>query len=81
MLPGACRSRGDGMSELIVVTLIVAAEGGVKVPKVTSREDLTKALNKLGALRSDQVHPAFAHMYTHMVFCAKVAAAYWRMTV
>ncbi len=66
------------MSELIVVTLIVAAEGGVKVPKVTSREDLTKALNKLGALRSDQV---FAHVYTHMVFCAKVAAAYWRMTV
>ncbi|KAL0053992.1 hypothetical protein WJX82_002046 [Trebouxia sp. C0006] len=49
------KSRGDGMSELIVVTLIVAAEGGVKVPKVTSREDLTKALNKLGALRSDQI--------------------------
>lgn len=51
------------MSELIVVTLIVAAEGGVKVPKVTSREDLTKALNKLGALRSDQVHPAFAQSH------------------
>ena len=46
------------MSELIVVTVIVAAEGGVKVPKVSSREDLTKALNKLGALRSDQVRPA-----------------------
>ena len=51
----ACRSRGDGMSELIVVTFIVAAEGGVKVPKITSREELTKALNKLGALRSEQV--------------------------
>ncbi len=62
-LPGACRSRGDGMSELIVVTVIVAAEGGVKVPKITSREDLTKALNKLGALRSDQVHPAFVHSH------------------
>ncbi|DBA77808.1 TPA: hypothetical protein ACH3X1_009165 [Trebouxia sp. C0004] len=49
------KSRSDGMSELIVVTLIVAAEGGVKVPKVTSREDLTKALNKLGALRSEQI--------------------------
>ncbi len=69
------------MSELIVVTLIVAAEGGVKVPKVTSREDLTKALNKLGALRSDQVHPAVAHLYIHMIFYAKVAAAYWCMTV
>lgn len=44
------------MSELIVVTVIVAAEGGVKVPKITSREELTKALNKLGALRSEQVH-------------------------
>ena len=43
------------MSELIVVTIIVAAEGGVKVPKITSREELTKALNKLGALRSEQV--------------------------
>lgn len=43
------------MSELIVVTVIVAAEGGVKVPKVQSREDLTQALNKLGALRSEQV--------------------------
>lgn len=44
------------MSELIVVTVIVAAEGGVKVPKVQSREDLTTALNRLGALRSDQVN-------------------------
>ena len=43
------------MSELIVVTLVVAAEGGVKVPKITSREELTQALNKLGALRSEQV--------------------------
>ncbi len=63
------------MSELIVVTLIVAAEGGVKVPKVTSREDLTKALNKLGALRSDQVQPACSHLYIHMNFDAKVAAS------
>ncbi|KAL3156595.1 hypothetical protein ABBQ38_000885 [Trebouxia sp. C0009 RCD-2024] len=49
------KSRGDGMSELIVVTIIVAAEGGVKVPKISSREELTKALNKLGALRSEQI--------------------------
>lgn len=37
------------------MTIIVAAEGDVKVPKVASREELTKALNKLGALRSEQV--------------------------
>ena len=43
------------MSELIVVTIIVAADGGIKIPKVSSRDDLTKALNKLGALRSEQV--------------------------
>lgn len=43
------------MSELIVVTLVVAAEGGAKVPKVSSREELKTALNKLGALRSEQV--------------------------
>lgn len=53
-----CRSRADSMSELIVVTLIVAADGGVKIPKIQSREDLTQALNKLGALRSEQVSRA-----------------------
>ena len=57
------------MSELIVVTVIVAAEGGVKVPKVSSREDLTKALNKLGALRSEQV------IYT-FVACVDVQCAH-----
>lgn len=62
-----CRSRGDGaMSELIVVTVIVAAEGGVKVPKITSREELTKALNKLGALRSEQVC-----LNLRVIFCAE----------
>lgn len=43
------------MSELIVVTLVVAAEGGSKIPKVSDREELKSALNKLGALRSEQV--------------------------
>ena len=65
------RSRGDGVSELIVVTVIVAAEGGVKVPKITSREDLTKALNKLGALRSGQVQSFYIlHrlMFLHIAF-------------
>ena len=51
----SCRSRSNEMSELIVVTIVVASEGGVKVPKVSSREELKTALNKLGALRSEQV--------------------------
>lgn len=44
-----------GMSDLMVVTIIVAAEASVKLPKVRSRDELKEALNKLGALRSDQV--------------------------
>ena len=57
------------MSELIVVTVVVAAEGGVKVPKITSREELTKALNKLGALRSEQVQLCHEG---HVVCCSHV---------
>ena len=57
------------MSELIVVTVVVAAEGGVKVPKITSREELTKALNKLGALRSEQVQLC---LEGHVVCCSCV---------
>lgn len=49
------KSRSSGMSELIVVTLVVAAEGGSKIPKVSDREELKSALNKLGALRSEQI--------------------------
>ena len=65
------------MSELIVVTVIVAAEGGVKVPKITSREELTKALNKLGALRSEQVHPkSEGHVVGRMHVCANKALLY-----
>lgn len=62
------------MSELIVVTVIVAAEGGARVPKITSREELTKALNKLGALRSEQVHLdcMTCHSGQKQVLCALV---------
>lgn len=37
------------------VTILVAADGGVDIPKVNSAETLRSALNRLGGLRSDQV--------------------------
>ena len=44
-----------GTNELIVVTLLVAVEGGVKIPNVTSLEELRTALNRLGSIGKDQV--------------------------
>lgn len=44
-----------GQNELIVVTILVAAEAGMKLPPINSREELRTALGRLGALRSDQV--------------------------
>lgn len=44
-----------GQNELIVVTILVAAESGMKLPPIRSREELQTALGRLGALRSDQV--------------------------
>ncbi len=44
-----------GINELIVVTLLVAYEGPLKLPNISSREDFRTALNRLGALRSDAV--------------------------
>lgn len=52
------RSGGhQGTNELIVVTLLVAAEGGVKLPNVTSLEELRTALSRLGSIGKDQVGP------------------------
>lgn len=42
------------MQELIVVTLLVAVQGKLQLPKITSREELVTALNRLGAVREDQ---------------------------
>ena len=50
----------------MVVTLVVAAEANVKLPKVRSRDELKQALNKLGALRSDQVR-VDGFVYVHAV--------------
>lgn len=46
------------MQELIVVTVLVAVRGGLKMPRVTSGEELKTALNRLGAIRSEQVRAA-----------------------
>ena len=48
------RSGGDGMQELIVITLLVAVQGKLQLPKITSREELVTALNRLGGVREDQ---------------------------
>lgn len=41
--------------EYIVVTLLVAAQGNLKVPAVNSADDLRQALNQLGAVSSEQL--------------------------
>ena len=45
----------DPDQELIVVTVLVAARGGLKLPAVNSLNDLKSALNKLGAVPADSV--------------------------
>ena len=38
-----------------MVTILVAAEGAFKLPKITSRAELKSALAKLGALRAQDI--------------------------
>ncbi|GMH41906.1 hypothetical protein BSKO_09816 [Bryopsis sp. KO-2023] len=45
----------EGQNEYIVVTILVALEGGLDLPKVTNREELMTTLNRLGAVTVDQV--------------------------
>ncbi len=62
---GRTRNRGatgrwtaqPGQNELIVVTILVAAQGGMKLPPIRSQEELRTALTRLGSLRADQVRP------------------------
>lgn len=44
-----------GVGELIVVTILVAAEGRIKLPKVTSRMQLREALSTLGSLPAEDI--------------------------
>lgn len=45
----------EGQKELIVVTLLVAADGSFKVPTVDSRTSLKQALSMMGAVRADDL--------------------------
>ena len=38
-----------------MITLLVAVAGDLKIPKIASRDELVQALNRLGAIRSEQV--------------------------
>jgi uncharacterized membrane protein len=40
-----------GQKELIVVTLLVAADGGFKLPSIDSRSSLKQALSMMGSVR------------------------------
>eukprot|EP00271_Cylindrocystis_brebissonii_P014271 TRINITY_DN3557_c0_g1_i1.p1 TRINITY_DN3557_c0_g1~~TRINITY_DN3557_c0_g1_i1.p1 ORF type:complete len:448 (+),score=46.00 TRINITY_DN3557_c0_g1_i1:293-1636(+) len=42
-------------SEYIVVTLVVAVEGQLKIPQVNSSQELKLALGQLGSLRAEQI--------------------------
>ncbi len=45
----------DGPGEYIVVTLLVASQGKLDLPKVNSPQDLRQALNQLGSVSSDRL--------------------------
>ena len=50
-----CSPYSDGSKELIVVTLLVAADGSFKLPQVDSRASLKQALAMMGAVRADDL--------------------------
>ena len=45
----------EGLNEYIVVTLLVAADGNLKMPRVNSRKDLQDALTRLGAVPAKEI--------------------------
>ena len=44
-----------GVNELIVITIIVAAEGALNLPNIQSTEDLKLVLSKLGGVSKESV--------------------------
>mmetsp|Transcript_36760 Transcript_36760/g.65821 ORF Transcript_36760/g.65821 Transcript_36760/m.65821 type:complete len:432 (-) Transcript_36760:198-1493(-) len=50
---GASGSTSDMSNELIVVTVVAAVDGRVKLPPISSLPDLKAALNKLGSVPAD----------------------------
>ncbi len=57
LLARKCRSAAGagGIRELIVVTILVAAEGSFKLGKINSQEQLRTALSILGSINSEDV--------------------------
>lgn len=45
----------QGPGEYIVATLLVATQGNLSLPKISSPEDVREAINKIGAISSDQL--------------------------
>jgi len=45
----------EAVDELIVITILVAYEGGVKLNKCRDREEVRATLETLGGLRADQI--------------------------
>lgn len=45
----------EGPGEYIVVTVLVASQGNLKLPQINSSADLRQALNQLGAVSSEQL--------------------------
>jgi len=52
---GLKKSVATPVSELIVVTILLAAEGRLKLPRVTSRAELKEALTTLGSVPAEDV--------------------------
>lgn len=53
--PLALNDLSAGLSEYIVVTLLVASQGDLKLPAVNSADDLRRALSQLGSVSSDRL--------------------------
>lgn len=49
-------SSTNSVGELIVVTILVAAEGRVRLPKATSRSELKDALSTLGSIPAEDIY-------------------------
>ena len=43
-------------NEYIVVTILVAADGSIKLPQISSLDDLKTALKRLGGVRARPAH-------------------------
>jgi uncharacterized membrane protein len=49
------RTSLSAVDELLVVTIMVAAESGVQIPQIRSANDLKEALSALGGVTTNQV--------------------------